>query len=109
MDKMKYIEMDVRSSSDSEVLERVSDFLPGLFGVIHGHMLTLLGALDGVASDILARIHYGVVRNHEGFLGAIGGLFPHCLSTPPAHLPPPPRCSGLFCSHPNARTSRPSS
>ena len=79
MDKMKYIEMDVRSSSDSEVLEHVSDFLPGLFGVIHRHMLTLLGTLDGVASDILARIHYGVVRNHEGFLGAIGGLYPNCL------------------------------
>src|SRR5215472_13119860 len=67
------------------MFEDVSDLLAGLFGVIHGHVFTLLGALRGVASDVLARIYGGVIGNLEGLLGAIGGLNGNRLG-PGAHF-----------------------
>lgn len=58
-----------------QVLEDVDDFLPCLFGVINGHMLTLLRTLRGVASNALARIDHGVIGNLEGFFGTIRGFY----------------------------------
>src|SRR5260370_11384244 len=82
-----------------EVLEDVSDFLPGFFGVIHGHVLAFLGAPLRVARDIFACINCRMIRNDEGLLGAIGGLHRQLLlnlspvlhRTPPRmYLPSPP-------------------
>lgn len=58
-----------------QVLEHVSDFLSCFFGVIDGHMLTLLRTLLGVASDALAGINHGVIGNLEGFFGAVRGFY----------------------------------
>lgn len=58
-----------------QALEDVDDFLPCLFGVINGHMLTLLRTLRGVASNALCRIDHGVIGNLEGFFGAIRGFY----------------------------------
>src|SRR6266852_8185476 len=65
--------------SDLQVLEDVGDLLPGLFCVIDCNVLAFLGATHRVASDIFARVHRGVVRNDEGFLRAVGGLYSNGL------------------------------
>jgi hypothetical protein len=59
--------------------ENISNLFSRFFGVVCGYVLAFLGASVGIAHDIFASAHSGVIGNDEGFLRAIGGLYGNSL------------------------------